>query len=70
MKKFLISTIAITMLAVSAVADAKPKRTMSHYQFMVETQQMITKQKAMLSRYEKLLQRMMQEESNDSSGSR
>jgi Ni/Co efflux regulator RcnB len=68
MKKVLIATAAIAMLATSSIADAKSKSSMSHYQFMLQTQQMIQKQKAMLNAYEKLLKQMMENESSSHNG--
>ena len=68
MKKTLISIAAVAMLATSSIADAKSKTGMSHYQFMLQTQQMIQKQRAMLNSYEKLLKRMMENESSSHHG--
>jgi Ni/Co efflux regulator RcnB len=68
MKKIMISAAAVAMLATASIADAKSKANMTHYQFMLATQQMINKQKEMLRNYEKVLKQMMENESSSHSG--
>jgi hypothetical protein len=68
MKKILITTAAIAMLATSSIADAKSKTSMSHYQFMLATQQMINKQMKELTSFQRLLKQMMENESSTHHG--